>query len=213
MKRTTSRESRRGSVMMEAVIAMPILLFLIFVIIQFAHVWTAKQMVSYAAFCAARAALVAPPSEQLGAAQNAARVALSWMCFADRGESGVVVPGWGKVNGSGSVQARVIMEPRDLICNGTSASDQVVAVRVRFRFPLLISGMAANKVLATFAAGSGATASSGGFIENLAAAAQDTDTSIDGFWPWIELTDTCVLPMPYSTGLFPAGAFSGAALN
>lgn len=52
------RQPRRGSVMMEFTIVFPVLLVLLFSCVQFAHIWGAKQVVHYAAFCAARAALV-----------------------------------------------------------------------------------------------------------------------------------------------------------
>ena len=64
----TTRRSmgRRGSVMMEFVIALPVLLALVTGCIQFAHLVAARLVVHYAAYCAARAGLVtlcedAPP--------------------------------------------------------------------------------------------------------------------------------------------------------
>lgn len=185
---------RHGSVMMETVIVMPILLFLIFVIIQFAHIWTAKQMVSYAAFCATRAITVVPPGEQHDAALNAAKMALSWMCLVDGAEKSgarVTVPGWGEIFGARSVGSRVIVNPEDII-DGQNNTNPVAAVKVMFKFPLLISAMAVNKVLG--------------------AAASVTPTSIDG-WPYVTLSETCVLPMPYSTERFPTGGFADSSLN
>ena len=202
--------AKRGSILAETVLVMPLLLLLIFGVIQFALIWTAKQMTAYAAFCATRAIMVVPAAEKLDAARNAASVALSWMCMADQGENFVSIPGWGKVHGSGSVGRRVIIEPRDLHENGEN--NPVAAVTVHFRYPLLIPGMAVNRIV--------------GNSENLTAADmhgtgdfyRDWQTAIgqpnriDG-WPYITLTETCVLPMPYSTANFPTGGFSGTSLT
>ena len=50
--------SREGSVMLEFALAFPIVLVLILGCVQFAHLWVARVVVHYAAYCAARAALV-----------------------------------------------------------------------------------------------------------------------------------------------------------
>ena len=208
--------ARRGSVMMETVIVMPILLFLIFVIVQFAHIWTAKQMVSYAAFCATRAITVVPPGEQRAAALNAAKMALSWMCLADGDEgsgAGVTVPGWGEILGARSVGSRVIVNPEDIIRNGQDDANPVAAVKVTFKFPLLISAMAVNRVLGTAASNAPTSMDDGeyGFYANLDRLAGNPG-EIDG-WPFVTLSETCVLPMPYSTARFPTGGFANCSLR
>ena len=206
-------QMKRGSILAETVLVMPLLLLLIFGVIQFALIWTAKQMTAYAAFCATRAIMVVPDGEKLDAARKAAKVALSWMCMADQGENGVSIPGWGKVNGSGSVDRRVIITRNDLLVTGEN--NPVAAVEVHFRYPLLIPGMAVNKVLASAATANGAQTIGGtpDFYRDLSTAAGNPDTSIDGFWPWIELSEKCVLPMPYSTAAFPKDGFKGTDIN
>jgi len=52
-----------GSVMLEFVLAFPIVLTLLLGCMQFAHIWMAKQVVHYSAYCAARAVLVCEKSE------------------------------------------------------------------------------------------------------------------------------------------------------
>lgn len=52
-----------GSIMMEAVLVLPIFVLIVFFVIQMTFVWTAKQMTYYAAYCGARAALVYNPSD------------------------------------------------------------------------------------------------------------------------------------------------------
>ena len=56
-------KEEHGSIMMEAVLVLPIFVLIIFFIIQMTFVWTAKQMTYYAAYCGARAALVYNPAD------------------------------------------------------------------------------------------------------------------------------------------------------
>lgn len=52
--------------MLEFVIAFPLVLVLMFACIQFAHIWVARMVVQYAAFCAARSALVCTTAQYNG---------------------------------------------------------------------------------------------------------------------------------------------------
>lgn len=56
-------DDRNGSVAMETVMILPVFVIIIFFILQISLVWGAKQMVSYAAYCGARAALVYNPAD------------------------------------------------------------------------------------------------------------------------------------------------------
>lgn len=49
---------REGSVMLEFALAFPVVLVLMLGCVQFAHIWVARVVVHYAAYCAARSALV-----------------------------------------------------------------------------------------------------------------------------------------------------------
>ena len=198
---------KHGSILAETVLVMPLLMLLIFGVIQFALIWTARQMTAYAAFCATRAIMVVKPNEQKQYAQDAAEVALSWMCMADNGQSPVSIPGWGGVNGSGSSHDRVKVEVMSG-CNGVATP--IAAVKVKFKYPLLIPGMAVNKVIAN-AGSAPALGAKADFYGDLHAAAGST-TLISG-WPYIELTESCVLPMPYSTANFPTGGFAGTNIH
>lgn len=203
-----------GSVLMETVLALPVLFLFIVGILQFAHIWMAKQMTAYAAYTAARAMMVVPPVEQQAAADNAARMVLSWISLADGGdgssEAKVTVPGWGQILGSGSVLrdwgagGRVRVE----VTNGGG----FVRARVRFRFPLMMPGMAVNRIIASAATDSYVLPESSGDIWEDWSNAAGNPSSIDG-WPYIELKEDCILPMPYSTADFPSGAFRGASLT
>lgn len=207
-------QMKRGSILAETVLVMPLLLLLIFGVIQFAFIWTARQMTAYAAFCATRAIMVVTPDEQRDAAQDAAAVALSWMCMADKRESPVSIPGWGGIPGSGS--ARRFSEGgrvETTILGGCNGVDSPIAgVEVRFRYPLLIPGMAVNKVIAN-SVNASVLGGNPDFYQNLNTAAGNPNTDIDGFWPWIELSEKCVLPMPYSTEKFPARGFEGTDIR
>ena len=200
------RRGRSGSVLMETVLVLPVLFLFIVGILQFAHIWMAKQMTAYAAYAAARAMMVVPPVEQQAAAENAARMVLSWISLADEGDSkpGVSVPGWGKIYGSSSVWKRV-----EVFANNTPTT---VSAKVEFKFPLMMPGMAANRIIASAATDSYVLPeSSGDFWEDWSNAAGNP-SSIDG-WPYIELKEDCILPMPYSTADFPSGAFRGVSLT
>lgn len=193
-----------GSVLMETVIVMPILLLLVFGIVQFALCWTARQMTVYAAFCAARAiTVVSPWDDRQSAVENAAKIALSWVCAVDEpeNETGVAIPGWGRIDGSGSANNRIRVE---ILANGDS--QPFVATRVTFRYPLLIPGMAVNRIFGRAAGGSVNVNRKANFYGDLAQAASAPND--DGYgYPYMDFTETCVLPMPYSTRNFPVGGY------
>ena len=55
-----------GTVLMECVLVMPLLVFMIFMLIQLSLVCMARQVLHYAAYSAARATLVYHPNEYCG---------------------------------------------------------------------------------------------------------------------------------------------------
>lgn len=211
--------TRRGSIMMETVLVMPLLLLLIFGILQFAQIWMARQLVVYAAACSARAMTVVLPEEQADAADKAAKLALSWLCLvedgSESGNAGVEVPGWGRIPGSRSVDRRVrtsvLLNGRRY--DGTDDANPVVGVTVSFRFPLLIPGMAINTILGNFANRPNQPLSQGAdFYGNLAQANRNPIVDIDG-WPYMDFRETCILPMPYSPRNYPKGGYDGCRIN
>ncbi|MBR3822575.1 MAG: pilus assembly protein [Kiritimatiellae bacterium] len=77
---------KRGSIMLESALVLPIFVLLIFFLIQMTFVWVAKQMTYYAAYCGARAALVYNPADYAekddgGVVKMAACSALSWVAW------------------------------------------------------------------------------------------------------------------------------------
>jgi len=106
----------RGSVMLEFVLAFPLVLTLIFGAAQLAHIWIARQVVVYAAYAAARAALVCHESEWKKAGQQAAEQVCAWVVIGQAaGEPRKRIPGWGAIPGSGSVarKTQVTVEKLD----------------------------------------------------------------------------------------------------
>lgn len=93
--------------MLEFVLAFPLMLTLMLACMQFAHLWLAKQVVHYAAFAAARSALVCEPSEYQKAAQQAAEQVCAWVSVGKTaGEADKRIPGWGAIPGSGGVSRK-----------------------------------------------------------------------------------------------------------
>jgi hypothetical protein len=107
---STLAVDERGAVMMEFVIAFPVVLILCLGAIQFAHIWMAKQVVHYAAYCAARAELVD------GNPQAAARTVCAWISFSKAsGDVDVELPGWGAIKGSGGIDRKLAVEVEHLL--------------------------------------------------------------------------------------------------
>ena len=99
-----ARRARGGSVMLEFVLAFPIILTLLLGCMQIAHIWLARQVVCYAAFCAARSALVCKEGEFKHAAQQAGEQVCAWIVIGQAaGETEKQIPGWGTIPGSGAV--------------------------------------------------------------------------------------------------------------
>lgn len=99
--------NRHGSVLMECVLAFPLIFALACSCLQLAHIWIARQVVQYAAFTAARSTLVCSEGEYQDAAQQAAEQVLSWAVIGKaQGERDKGVPGWGAIPGSGGVHRK-----------------------------------------------------------------------------------------------------------
>jgi len=83
----------RGSMLMETVIVMPLLLALVFGALQLAHIHVARQVASYAAFAAARATLTGKNGEEESDAKRAAQRVLCFLAAAPDGlHDGVMMP-------------------------------------------------------------------------------------------------------------------------
>lgn len=211
------RDRRSGSVLMEFVLTMPILVTLVMLILQFAQVWVARQMVAYSAFCAARSMLSCNPVEWViknsteNGAYQAARRALSWVTIMGRSDTRHL-RGWEEESldfgvgdfsdvGDGSTETFTTIiygskATHDVLVPGWGqvpesnsvdlrleltpriVQGRYVSAEVKYKFPLLMP--VAAQLIAT--------------------------GECDGF-PCIDLTETCVLPLPYSTAQLPLNAY------
>lgn len=83
----------RGSMLMETVVVLPLLVALILGTLQMAHIHIARQVVSYAAYAAARATLPVEKSQEKEEAEKAARRILCWLVASpDATHGGVMMP-------------------------------------------------------------------------------------------------------------------------
>ena len=79
--------------LMETVIVMPLLVALIFGALQMAHIHVARQIVSYAAYAAARSTLSVAEDREKEEAQDAAQRILCWLVASpDSFHDGVMMP-------------------------------------------------------------------------------------------------------------------------
>ena len=76
-------KSDNGTVLMEAIICLPVLLLLSLGVAQFAHIWYCRTIVHYAAYCGARATLTAPngAANELTAARSAVETVCAPIAF------------------------------------------------------------------------------------------------------------------------------------
>ena len=153
-----------GTVLMETVLVLPVLTLLIFAIVQFSLIWYAQIMVHYAAYNAARAALVYHPGEyqekddqynttgvflsRSGPCWEAACSTLAWVSSSPPWDSDAMggvgaeyrVPGWWQDNvipNSGHVRRQVRIVPSES-SEGLGTNAPVVKVTVEFDFPLYV---------------------------------------------------------------------------
>ena len=133
----------KGSVLMESVICLPVLLLLSLAAAQFAHLWYCRTIVHYAAFSAARAAVTAPRGQENAQARRAAEIVCAPIAFTDPvggddfGLPGITppqkdfqepIPGSGAVSGGDTTILRVAV---------TTTSLHNVKAEVQFGVPLL----------------------------------------------------------------------------
>ena len=197
----------RGTALMEFVLIMPIFVFMVFCIIQLSLVCMAKQLVHYAAYSAARAAIVYNPQEyssegkfypSQGVVHRAACTALSWIGQLPNGPNRLLIPGWGAVPGSGYISQQVYIDSeRSAILTDVPA----VKVTVAFRYPLHIPF--AGNIIGYFNGGGKADGNwdIAGMLPN------DMPEKLKGNkianTPCFLMRETCILPMPWDNNMFP----------
>ena len=212
---------RGGTVLMEAVLCLPLLLFLVTGLVQFARIWEAKLMTRHAAYNAARATLVYNVDEYAttnkegkvifkthgGIAWLAAVNTLAWKSATSHATLGTdanhAFPGFEgegnyRIESSAFIRDQVrIVQPQSWESNG------LVRVTVQFDFPLLFSIFALGSM---WGDPEGRDDIGPGSDVPLV-----HDTSLDTkprtAWnreiPHIRLTEGYVMPKPWSTKRYP----------
>ena len=121
VRRATS-VAASAQVVVEYAIVFPILLLMTLLIIQLAHIFVAKQVVSYASFCGARAALVGEDYQKAASMVCSPITGLSGV----RKDSTVTIPGWGALAGSGAAAVKTHAELRgDFKTDGPAVTVEV----------------------------------------------------------------------------------------
>ncbi len=200
----------RGSMMLEAVLILPVFVLIIFFLIQITFVWTAKQMTYYAAYCGARAAMVYNPADYGediggGVVKQAACSVLSWISWSHGGQEGREYKAGGyAVPLSQNIQKQVsVTVSEDLDDGGLPA----VTVTVTFKFPLFIPF--GGPMMAYFFGASMNNVDTHGAI-GLNVSAPNADAAVSGLdydsryeMYSVPLTESCTLAKPYRTETFP----------
>lgn len=118
----------RGSMLLETVAAMPLLIALTFGALQLAHIHVARQITAYAAYAAARAALPVEEGDEQEAAEHAARRILCWLAAAPESKrDGVLMP---------DPDAKCVKD-RLLLCKIGKEDQWSREVELKFAFPLV----------------------------------------------------------------------------
>lgn len=185
-----------GTVLMESVLVLPLLLFLITGIFQMGRFWQARLFTQYAAYNAARAALVYNPreykngtafKERDGVAWLAALATLAWVADGDPGVSGenYQMPGWGVVPRSADLARRVRIVPE-----ACREENGWVQVTVEYDYPT---------VFAVYDPAVGRKELRSGEETDNADRVADASR-----FPHFTFREKCLLPKPWSTERFPS---------
>lgn len=183
-------KSDKGSVLMESVICLPLLLLLSLGVAQYAHVWYCRTIVHYAAFCAARAAVTAPAGDAGTQARQAAETVCAPIAFSgSAGGRDMELPGIGAVPGSGALK----VESQNILdVKVSEESRHYVMAEVEFGVPLLfpVAGPVIGQSMELFSGNSyspGAGKGPGGAIRIAA----------NNDFPRIVFTEKVFMPKPF----------------
>lgn len=198
---------------MEFVLVMPLLFVMIMGVLQVAHIWMARQVVHYAAYCAARSTLTANHDlmRDQSVATDAALRVCAWIAFDDDGGAGqdvTEIPGWGTIPFSGSVKkrTRVVTGYTDSEYMGMiGACPWQTRAVVEFDFALLMP--VAGQMMSYLVKPSGDAVAQqirAGIIAvkpGMGWTGQEEKKNYS--YPYITLKEMCILPKPYSTAIYP----------
>ena len=221
-------EPRSGTVLMEAVLCLPLLLFLLTGIVQLSRIWEAKLLTRHAAYNAARAALVYSTEDyatedgssgsirfrrRSGPVWLAAVNTLVWKSSTISASEGpaadYLFPGFSSFSGISSPYSQVpnsafIQDQVAVSPSRSWESNGVVCVTVSFKFPLIFSVFALGA-----AQGDPDLDLPFGGEDDPVPLVHDADDSLAprSSWsdaiPHITLSETRILPKPWSTRHYP----------
>ena len=195
MKNFGKRRRDTGSVLMEFILVMPILLFLIFGLLQFSLIWMARLMTHYAAYSAARAAIVYPEADRARMAQLAAEIAISKS----------QVPGLEKWFGIEGPEPEKIGSRVGVTCEDMLGSDgsgiRAIKATVTFRYPLMIPY--AGSIIGYMAAGNPGSWQPAGYEPDASQWESFAAGGTIGGFRTIDLTESCIMPYLWNTELLP----------
>ena len=173
-----------GTVLMETVLVLPILVLLVFAVAQFALLLQAQVMTHLAAYNAARAAIVHNPVEYLSGGAFRERSGVCWEAACQTlapvsgssgvAETGVGVYGWGGYPNSKLIGSQVKIDPAGS-SDGIESGGALPAVKVKVCFQCPLNVPVVGAML--------------------------KDSSL-GSIPCASLHAYCVLPKPWSTKRF-----------
>ncbi len=218
LRPSISTGPRSGTVLMEAILCLPILLFLVTGIVQFARLWEAKLLTKHAAYNAARAALVYNEKDyatrkngriefktQGGAVWLAAVNTLAWRSSTDssQGEdANYSFPGFEGDPGYRIGSSAFVRDQVRIVPSQSWESNGMVRVAVRFECPLLFSVFALGSVQDRANEHSDPDARIRPLVHDPA-----EDSRSRSRWDWgtphVSLVESCVLPKPWSTVWYP----------
>ena len=214
--------------MLETVILLPVILIIVFYLLQMIFVLLAKEVTYYAAYCGARAALVYNPADYAdtnrvgsggGVVGEAACTVLSWISQSVEGSEPLKIAaseGDYEVPRSENIRNQVSVkiveglslpyseeELKKLNIEKLKEPFPIVRVTVTFKCPLLIplgGRIFAGLANSPFQSEAKDTVST--FAEVVAAGAAKEDKR-GWLYNYIEVQETCSLAKPYNTATFP----------
>lgn len=214
--------------MLETVILLPVILIIIFYLLQMIFVLLAKEVTYYAAYCGARAALVYNPADYAdtnrvgsggGVVGEAACTVLSWISQSVEGSEPLKIAasdGDYEVPRSENIRNQVSVkiveglslpyseeELKKLNIEKLKEPFPIVRVTVTFKCPLLIplgGRIFAGLANSPFQSEAKDTVST--FAEVVTAGAAKEDKR-GWLYNYIEVQETCSLAKPYNTATFP----------
>lgn len=189
---------------MEALIALPVLLLVSLAVGQFAHIWFCRQILHYAAYSGARAALVARRGDtgetraREAAKRICALISLEHERYMDDDTVGVRLPGVGLIFGSGTVEEKLQVRV-------TTVNGRYIRCDVTMDVPLIFP-LAGDIIGGTMKLYSGDGSNAPGFNPGKLSASEKAQHGVgttfihDGyFFPHIRLRERAYIFKPFNS--------------